>query len=376
MKKLLLISLALLLIASLVACAAPAPAPAPVPAPAPAPTATVTGPATTTTVTAPAPAPAPAPVPAPTVKPTYNWKFVAGTAGSPQAISSELWVDLMHDASDGRINVELFYGFSLGGPEENFDRLLKGTDEIGIQFSMTSYDPRVAISNAPYMILGWEDAEIAYEPGGWMLDVSSSVFAGLGLKYLGTWPEGLPGVATKDRYATNPEDAKDIKLRTQPMFPYPQTCAALGFQATPISWAEMYTAIQTGVIDGDSCNIIYWTYEAFRDVVDYFTYYKQMFQFADILMNMEVWNSLSAEDQEIVAHAAAMVSAEQFRVGQADELFYRQKVTDFGIEVIDLTPAEMKVAVENVRATVWPQMEDVIGSYLVDLIRANASKLD
>lgn len=157
-KKLLIIPLALLLTVSLVACASPAPAPAP----APAPTVTVEvpgtapAPAPAPTVTVEVPAPAPAPAPAPEKK---SYRFIlateAGTKGTPAADSVDMLARLIEEATDGRIEVDVFYQGELGGPQEMFDQLLKSNIDIQLAWPITSYDPRMATLNVPYTVFTW-----------------------------------------------------------------------------------------------------------------------------------------------------------------------------------------------------------------------------
>ncbi len=372
-KKGVLIPLALLLAVSLAACAAPAPEPSP--APSPAPTVTVTpepSPAPTVTVTAPAPSPSPSPAPE---KKSYKFMMAteAGTKGTPYADSVDMWAQLIEEATDRRIQVDTYYQGDLGKPEEMFDNLLRGNLHMELAWPMTSYDPRVAIFNTPYMFFEWPTAIEAYGPGGWLYDAIDPVFNGLGVKFLGAYPEGFVGVGTKGSYATTPEEAADIKVRSQPIFPLPQIMEAMGYQVAVISWGEVYTAIQTGVVDGDSGNVIFWDQEYFGDLLDYWVWTKHYFQTGTILMSLEAFNSLDEEDQGIIIEATSQMMEKQFNDAEQLDLQHRQTAIDKGIEFIELTPEELAANVRTVREEVWPQMEEEIGSYLMDKIRAGAS---
>jgi len=306
---------------------------------------------------------------------TYKWKMTsaAGAKGSPIANSMDLWAELIEKRSNGRIKVDVFYQGELGGQQELFDQYIKGNIELALDWPMTSYDPRIGVMNTPYLVLDWNDALDAYAPGGWLAEIVDPVLAGIGLKYFGPWPEGFAGVATRGRYATTVKAAKDIKVRSQPIFPFPQAMQALGYQAVPIDWGEVYTSIQTGVVDGDSGNIIYWDYEYFRDVVDYYVWTKHIFSTGALMMNRATWESLHPEDQKIVADAASEVIAKQFKEGKDTDLSWRKKAIESGMKFIELSPEEFVAAVAAVRGTVWPQMEEKIGKYIMDQIREKAS---
>jgi TRAP-type C4-dicarboxylate transport system substrate-binding protein len=199
------------------------------------------------------------------------------------------------------------------------------------------------------------------------------VYADIGLKYFGPYPEGFGGIATKGRYATSYEEANGMKVRSQPVFPLPQTLKAMGFQAVPIDWSEVYTSIQTGVVDGDSSNVIYWDYEYFRDQLDYFVQSSHNFSSYALLMNNEQWEEMDAEDQAIVANAAQKVIDKQFKDAKTEDDKWIAEAQKAGMEYIVPT-AEQKLAwVKRVRAEVWPIAEESLGKELMDKIRAKAS---
>lgn len=77
------------------------------------------------------------------------------------------------------------------------------------------------------------------------------MFADLGIIYFGAWPEGFAGAATRGSYALDIESANGINVRIPPFFPIPQTLQAMGYQTASIDWFEVFTSIQTGVVDGD-----------------------------------------------------------------------------------------------------------------------------
>jgi TRAP-type C4-dicarboxylate transport system substrate-binding protein len=298
----------------------------------------------------------------------------AGTKGTPYGDSIDMWAQLVEEASDGRIQADTYYQGDLGGPEEMFDNLLRGNIQLELAWPMTFYDPRVGVFNAPYMFFEWPEALEAYSPGGWLYKAIDPVFNGMGLKFVGAYPEGFVGVATRGKYAVNPEQAKELKVRSQPIFPMAQNMEAMGYQVAVISWGEVYTAIQTGVVDGDSGNVIFWDQEYFGDLLDYYVWTKHYFQTGCLLMNMEAFNSLDEEDQKIIIDASAQVAAEQFADAEGQDLKYRQQAIDKGIEFIEMTPAEFAANVKLVRDEIWPQMDEKIGAFLMDQVRAGASE--
>ncbi|MEL0623535.1 TRAP transporter substrate-binding protein DctP [Marinomonas arenicola] len=305
----------------------------------------------------------------------YKLKLASesGDSTSPVGQSMQLWAKLIKEKSNGRIKVNVFYQGELGGQQELFDQLVRNNIDMMLTWPQTSYDDRISMIYLPYLVLDWKDAINAYKEGGWLKEIVTPVFADLGLKYFGPYPEGFGGVATKGRYATNFEDAEGLKVRSQPIFPLPQTMKAMGFQAVPIDWSEVYTSIQTGVVDGDSSNVIYWDYQYFRDQLDYYVQSNQNFSSFALLMNDDMWSKLDEEDQNIIASAAQEVIDLQFKKAKAEDEKWIKAAQEAGMEYIKPTPEEMTAWIKRVRKDVWPQAEEKLGSEIMDKIRANAS---
>lgn len=297
-----------------------------------------------------------------------------GSKGTPAGDAMEYWAKLIEEKSKGDIKVNVYFQGELGGQQEVFDQFVMGDIELMLSWPMTSYDKRISVLYTPYMVLSWEDALAAYAPGGWLNKIVDNLFADLGLKFFGPWPEGFNGISTRGKYSTTIEGAKGIKVRTPPAFPFALVVQTLGYQTADIAWNELYTAIQTGVVDGDAANIIFWDYEYFRDVIEYYVHAKQQFMTANLVANLEAYSKLTQEHQAIVAEAAKMVMEKQFKDGRELDLSYRQKAIDHGIKYIPLSKEEHAAAIDAVRAAVWPEMEKVVGKELMDQIRKNASK--
>ncbi|MCE8034908.1 C4-dicarboxylate ABC transporter substrate-binding protein [Billgrantia tianxiuensis] len=298
----------------------------------------------------------------------------SGDRESPQGMAVKRISDLVAEQSDGRITINVFYQGEIGGPQELFDQLVMGNIDLFLGWPQTSYDERLGVLQLPYLTLGWEEALEAYGKDGWVSEVIGPILSDIGLEYLGPFPEGFGGIATRNTYATSYEDARGIKLRSQPIFPLPQTIQAMGFQAVPIDWSEVYTSIQTGVVDGDSSNVIYWDYTYFNDLLDYFVHSKHNFSFYTFLMNQDSWNELDEEDRGIIANAVEIVANEQFTNARAEDEKWIQKAQEDGMEYIVPSDEEMAAWVERVRETVWVEAEKSLGEDVMAAVREHASE--
>lgn len=305
----------------------------------------------------------------------FNLALESGDRDSASGKSMQMWADLIREKSDGRMKVNIFYQGELGGQRELFDQLVKGNIDMMLTWPQTSYDERLGVNYIPYLTLGWDDALKAYGEGGWLKSIFGPLYKDIGLKYFGPYPEGFGGVATKGKYAANYDQAVEqgLKVRSAPVFPLPQTIQAMGFQAVPIDWNEVYTSIQTGVVDGDSSNVIYWDYEYFRDQLDYYVHTKHNFSSYAMLMNNEKWEELDGLDKAIIESSAAEVINKQFVDAKLEDEKWIRKAKEAGMKYIEPSAADMRVWVKKVREEVWPIAEESLGKDIMDKIRANAS---
>ena len=298
----------------------------------------------------------------------------SGAAGSAAGDALDRWAALIEENSDGEIEVDVFYQNELGGQQDVFDLFMANDVQLMINWPMTSYDQRVAVVYAPYIFSDWDAALAAYSEGGWMNDVINDIYGDLGLTFFGAWPEGFNGVATKGGYAVTPDEAAAMKIRVPPSFPMAETIQAMGYQTATIDWGEVFTSIQTGVVDGDGANVIYWDYEYFRDTLDYYNRMKQQFNTGIISMNEEAWDSLTEEQQTVVAEAAAVVMEEGFANAKALDDHYVEEAEAAGMTYIEPSNEELAPTVARVREVVWPMLDEQVGTEIMDVIRANASE--
>lgn len=299
----------------------------------------------------------------------------SGAQGSPSGNAIDKWAQLIEEGTNGEIKMRVFYQNQLGGQQEVFDQHIAGDVQLMLNWPMTTYDKRISVIYTPYMFTTWEGALNAYKPGGWLNTELDSIYADNGIKFFGAWPEGFNGVATKGKHALTVDEAKSIKVRVPPVFPFVETIQALGYQTAIIDWGEVFTSIQTGVVDGDAANVIFYDYEYFRDTLDYYVRTKQQFITGVLSMNLEAWNKLTPSQQTVVQEAATQVMEDQFKQAQQADQEIVEKWTGLGKNYIEPEASTLAELGKNVREKVWPLIEKDVGTEIMNSIKANATQL-
>ena len=235
-----------------------------------------------------------------------------------------------------------------------------------------TYDPRLNIGYyMPYMFTNTEEAKEAYRVGGWVYNMVGELLMDQGIKGLALYPAGWAGMTSREE----PEGWEDMKpnkmkIRVMPLKACELTWKALGYIPSTIPYNEAYSAIERGVADGESGGPPFQGYQ-FRDIQGVWIQYNDYLEPWWFIMNLDLWNSLTEEDQQIlVAAAQKQVDGRWDYFLEEDEL-YRQKMRDYGMKVIMPTDEQLKGFAHKIRTEVWPEMESLVGKAIVDRCRRN-----
>src|SRR5699024_855426 len=125
-----------------------------------------------------------------------------------------------------------------------------------------------------------------------------------------------------------------------------------------------------------AANVIFYDYEYFRDTLDYYVRTKQQFITGVLSMNLEAWDKLTPEQQEVVQTAATEIMQDQFEQGMAADQKIVDQWTELGKTYIEPDDAQLADMMKNVREEVWPLLEKDVGADIMDAIKANAIKND
>ena len=169
----------------------------------------------------------------------------------------------------------------------------------------------------------------------------------------------------------DPNAKQGMKLR---VWPGGVTARALmerfGYSVTMIPWDEVYTAMQTGVVEGVIGGNPELTVTNFLDITKMYVQYNNHFENHYIMINRELLESLPAEDRAAVEEVAIDIMNERFPLAEASDERYMQEMRDAGIEVVTFSPEQAAAFAAVARKYVWPEIKDEIGDELYNRLRA------
>jgi len=216
----------------------------------------------------------------------------------------------------------------------------------------------------------YESAVAAYDlKNGFMHQIMNDITLEKGLKILAWAPSGFGGIASKVK-VIHPDNMKGLKFRAPGLQPLPLLYRHLGADSIEITWGELYTAIQTGVVDGHD-NTIASTLDAFRDVTKYYTMTNQYWEIANHYVNLKKFNSLPPQYQKILLDEFAKLHEETHN--QYPSMFKKMvKELSTYQTIIELSPEEMRPWIDKSRE-IYPDCEKIFSKAVMQRVK-NAIK--
>ncbi len=149
---------------------------------------------------------------------------------------------------------------------------------------------------------------------------------------------------------------------------------AMGFPTVTVPYAEVYTALQTGVAEGWTGGPPILTWLNYRDVIKYYYQYNCYVESESVLINKDLWNKLSPADQELFLNIAQKMQLKSTSIAQKEDIEYLKKLSDYGVEVTTFSNEELAKIADHVREIAWPKLEKRIGPEIMAKIKAEINK--
>lgn len=279
--------------------------------------------------------------------------------------------DKVEAGTEGRIKLDIFPASQLGDYTQVFEEIRRGSIEMGLIFLPSQFDVMLEVGSLPFLASTGEGMKKQLSPGSYVYEIIENSLDRLGVKLLRLYGDGFIGVGTSKKPAnvTDPSAQKDALIRVAPLAVYKETAEDMGFRTTNISYADTYSAIQTGVCDGWIGGSSQINYLSFRDVIKYYTPYNCLFDQTAYLINKKLWESMSEADKKVLMDAVNEEADKSFADSMAEDLEFQKKLQEAGVEIIELSDADRAALADHIRNTTWPKLADTYGAETLDKIR-------
>jgi tripartite ATP-independent transporter DctP family solute receptor len=239
-----------------------------------------------------------------------HWKLADDQpADYPTVQADEYFAKQVKDQTNGKFDIKVYYGGQLGAETQTVQQTISGVIQLNRVNAapLASFVGDMSVLSLPYIFTSADgEWKVLYgDPGKQILE-SMKKQGLMGLTY---YDSGQRSFFTRKTPITSPADMKGLKIRVQKSPVFVNMVKALGGSPVPMAYGDVFTGLQTGVIDGAENNIPSYATMSFYQVAPYYSYDGHSRVPEVLFMNLKAWNSLTPAEQQIfkkAAHAASM----------------------------------------------------------------------
>ena len=268
---------------------------------------------------------------APVLADTYIVAVGAASNSLQGRSAAKFAEDLQAELGDAH-TVEFYADGQLGDEKELMQKLRLGTVQFTLISSiMTNVAPEFALFDMPFLVqdrthLKAIDAEI-------MQNELAPKAEEAGLKVLSTWENGFRQITNNTRPINTPEDLKGLKIRTPSSEWRVSMFKEWGANPTPMSFSEVFVALQTGTMDGQENPLTNITGANFQEVQKYLSLTGHVYSPTYLTAGLGTWNDLPEDVKGAVTTVAASVQDWSLAQGEAADNDLVDKVKAAGMEI-------------------------------------------
>jgi len=293
-------------------------------------------------------------------------KIANNQAGShPFGVSLDKFAEIVNEKTKGEIEILVFNDGQLGSHRDVAEGLQLGTIDAGLIAiaGLRVFDEKAMILYLPYLFTSREHAFDLLD--GDFGKYLFKLFEAKGVKGLGWMESGYRHITNSKRPIYKPEDLKGIKIRVPEIPIQISTFKALGANPTPMSFGELFTALQQGTVDGQENPLPIISTAHFSEVQKFLSLTGHVWNPEAFLISQRTWRKLTDEQKLILEEAAKET------VSYERELCYKmqeeliQKLKDEGMLINEV---DLK-SFQNITKVVWDEYESQFGTELMNLIK-------
>lgn len=240
----------------------------------------------------------------------------------------------LKEISGGKMELKIYSGGQLGAERECLELLQMGSLDITKVSAavMENFVEEYQVLSIPYL---FEDKQHFYKmfdgAVGERILASGKDFRLMGLCF---YDAGSRSFYTKERPIKSAEDVEGLKVRVQESKTAIEMVRKLGGAPTPISWGELYTALQQGVVDGAENNPPSFYLSRHYEVCKFYSLNEHVMVPDVLMVGTETWNKLNSEERGWLKEAADRSSKHERILWQASEAESLAAVKAAGVEII------------------------------------------
>ena len=266
-----------------------------------------------------------------------------GLLETPYYAYSRVFKNMVETLSGGRMGVQVFPANQLGDLPSMLEQTVKGTLQVTAGQNtglLASYFPKIQILDIPYAFPDLDTA-ITMLNGEFGEALNEELVEAAGVRILSYLPTAMRNFASNTKEIKSPADLKGMKVRVMEIPLHQKMVESLGGIPSVVSFAELYSDLQTGVVDAQEQAPYTMVMNNLQEVTKYYTLSQHLLNSNACTINEEFFQSLSEEDQQIVLKAARAAQRAMLGITTANEPEVYDKMAAAGVQVYVPTEEEL-----------------------------------
>lgn len=305
----------------------------------------------------------------------HTFKVSNGAAEDhPVAAGVEAMSECLKAATDGKMKLRGFYNGQLGDDAEATQSVRSGSIEMVVTgaAAIGGIEPGMSALELPFLFNS--DAEVDAIMTGPYFDHLAAKMPQHGLVLLSIWENGFRNTTNSRHAIDTVEGFKGLNFRVMQNPIFIDTFRRLGANPVPMAFGEVFTALETGAVDGQENPIPLIQATKFYEVQKYLTLTRHAYSPTPVLMSTKTWEGLNPDEQKLVADCAIQARDPQIARSREVASSALAELQGEGMEVSELAPAEIEKLHEIV-APVYEGSMEAVGKENFDLLMAELTKL-
>lgn len=295
------------------------------------------------------------------------------TETHPSFVALTRFGELLAESTDGRWGARIYANEALGAQQEVIQLVSDGSVDMAVISSpqVENLSLRFRPMNLPGAFDSIEHQMTVLQDESIVGELFASLEPDKRLRVLGGFTQGARHMYTKDGPIRTPDDLAGMKIRVQESDVFLELIRAMGASPTPMSYGEVYTALQAGVLDGAENNEVSYVTQRHDEIAPHFSLTSHLVGLDYVVANVDRLETMSEADQEAFTQSFRGAQQEFVRLWTQETDASTQTMLDNGVEITEPDAAAFGERIEEVARGFLDTEEDVA---LYEQIRAVATE--
>ncbi len=275
--------------------------------------------------------------------------------------------EVLNARSGGKLKITAFWGGAAGGDLQATQALRAGTQEMVVTSSspLVGIVKELGVFDLPFLFANEKEVDAVLDgPAGAFL---SKKLEEAGLINLAYWENGFRNLTNSKRPVARVEDFDGVKVRVMQNNIFLDTFKTLGTNAVPMSFGEVFTALETKTIDGQENPFVTIDTSKFYEVQKYLSVTRHAYTPFLVLYSKKMWDTLSKDEQAALREAAIEGQKVERATIRALDSKSLATLKARGMQVNEITAAEQRRMFEKVKP-VYDKNAATIGADAINAV--------